>query len=72
MKNSSCPILIVHSTTDEMIPIQHGKLLFDAAQEPKEFLEIKGTHNEGIFTSKGQYVKGLDSFISRYDKKESK
>lgn len=72
VKNNKCPILIVHSTTDEMIPIQHGKRLFDAAQEPKEFLEIKGTHNEGIFTSKDQYVKGLDMFISRYDKKESK
>ena len=60
-----CPLLIVHSCGDRMIPIDHGRKLYSAANEPKDFLEIQGTHNEGYFTSEKQYLDGLDSFIKR-------
>lgn len=40
-----CPILIVHSPQDEIIPYHHGQTLFAAAPEPKQFLEIHGGHN---------------------------
>lgn len=68
IKNVNCPVLIVHSRNDKMISIQHGRKLFRAANEPKEFLEIKGSHNEGIITSGQQYINGLDSFISKLEK----
>jgi len=61
-----CPVLVVHSRDDEMIPFSHGRRLFDAAGEPKAFLEIRGTHNEGFVTSAERYQDGLDSFVSRY------
>jgi fermentation-respiration switch protein FrsA (DUF1100 family) len=70
VKNCTCPILIIHSENDEMIPIEHGRRLFDTAHAPKEFLEISGTHNEGIFTSMEHYVKGLDSFISTHEEED--
>ncbi len=60
------PILIVHSPADEIIPYRHGQQLFAAAQEPKEFLEIKGSHNEGFFISARQYEAGLQAFITRH------
>ncbi len=62
----SCPVLIVHSRDDEMIRFSHGRKLFEAANEPKQFLEIRGSHNEGFITSAKLYVDGLDSFISKH------
>lgn len=59
-----CPVLIIHSRDDEIIPFDHGERLFEAAREPKEFLEIRGSHNEGFLVSGQRYRKGLESFIS--------
>ena len=58
-----CPVLIVHSRDDEIMPFSHGRQLFEIAKEPKEFLEISGTHNEGFITSGKHYEQGLDAFI---------
>jgi fermentation-respiration switch protein FrsA (DUF1100 family) len=62
----NCPVLIVHSREDEMMPFSHGQRLFERAAEPKEFLEISGSHNEGFITSGKHYEEGLDSFISEH------
>jgi len=58
-----CPVLIVHSRDDEIMPFEHGRQLFEAAKEPKRFLEISGTHNEGFITSGRHYEEGLNAFI---------
>jgi fermentation-respiration switch protein FrsA (DUF1100 family) len=60
------PVLIVHSPQDDIIPYHHGRRLWDAAPEPKEFLEITGTHNEGFVTSGRRYVEGLEGFLRSY------
>ncbi len=57
------PVLIVHSRDDEIMPFSHGRQLFEMANEPKEFLEITGTHNEGFITSGKHYEEGLNAFI---------
>ncbi len=62
----NCPVLIVHSGDDEIMPFSHGWQLFEMAKEPKEFLEITGTHNEGFITSGKGYEQGLNAFISEY------
>jgi len=59
----NCPVLIVHSRDDEIMPFSHGWRLFEVAKEPKKFLEISGTHNEGFITSGRYYEGGLDAFI---------
>lgn len=61
-----CPVLIVHGRDDEIIPYPHGAHLFAAAKEPKRFLEIRGSHNEGFLLSGQHYVKGLDAFITAH------
>lgn len=61
----NCPVLVVHSPDDEVIPYSHGRRLFAAAPEPKEFLEIHGGHNEGFLVS-ANYRAGLEMFIARY------
>ncbi len=58
-----CPVLIIHSRDDEIIPYEHAESLFDVTNEPKQFLEIIGSHNEGFITSGERYREGIESFI---------
>ena len=62
----NCPVLIVHSREDEMMPFIHGQRLFEKAKEPKSLLEISGSHNEGFLLSGKRYEEGLYTFISKY------
>jgi fermentation-respiration switch protein FrsA (DUF1100 family) len=56
IKNVECPVMVIHSPEDEIIPYQFGLKLFEAANEPKEFVEISGTHNDGFITSGAVYL----------------
>ena len=60
------PILISHSQTDEIIPYKYGRELFEKAQAPKIFLELKGGHNDGFITTGPSYIQGLENFIRTY------
>ena len=42
------PLLVIHSREDTLIPFKHGQAIFDAAREPKTFLEIRGDHDMGF------------------------
>jgi fermentation-respiration switch protein FrsA (DUF1100 family) len=64
VSNVSCPVLIAHSTGDEIIPYEEGRAIFEAAPEPKQFLEMRGGHNDGFIISGSTYVEGLRSFIN--------
>ena len=44
IRNYKKPVLIIHSTEDDIIPFEMGKKLFDNANNPKEFYEIKHCH----------------------------
>lgn len=59
-----CPVLVVHSHEDDIIPYSNGTKLFELAPEPKRFLRISGGHNEGFLLSATAYRKGLASFLS--------
>ena len=41
---SPVPVMIIHSVRDGIIPFHHGKRLFEAAEEPKEFLRTDTPH----------------------------
>ena len=38
------PLLVIHSTEDEIIPFKMGQKIYNHANEPKEFYEIKNCH----------------------------
>ncbi len=59
-----CPVLIAHSRDDELVPIAHGRELFRLAREPKSFLEMRGSHNDGFIVSGHNYRAGLAQFLS--------
>ncbi len=66
IRDVPCPVLIIHSRDDELIPFRFGQELFAAAKEPKQFLPIRGPHNTGFLTSLEDYTAGWRSFIARY------
>jgi len=63
VENISCPVLVAHSKQDDIIPFDEGREIFMAAVQPKEFLEMRGGHNDGFFVSGSDYINGLDVFI---------
>jgi uncharacterized protein len=60
------PVLIAHSPQDEIIPYRHGRALFQAAREPKAFLDMRGGHNQGFLFSDPAWVRALGAFLDRY------
>jgi len=59
-----CPILFSHSIDDEVIPYAHSQRNFSAANEPKQFIELRGGHGNGFLLSKQTYVEGLQKAFS--------
>ena len=63
MKNITCPVLVASSPEDEIVPPEHGRILFEAARQPKRFLELTGDHNSGFLFTGQRYIQGLESFL---------
>lgn len=59
-----CPVLVVHSRNDEIIPFHHGEAIFAAASEPRFLLELEGTHNDAFIRDEQVYLDGLRKFLS--------
>ncbi len=66
LKNVEAPVLIAHSREDDIIPYRHGRALFEAAREPKTFLEMRGGHNDSFLFSREAWVRELGVFLDRY------
>ncbi len=66
IRNIHAPILVVHSPDDTLVPYRHAKANFERANEPKQFLEIRGDHNDGVFISAEVYQEGLAQFVGKY------
>ena len=47
VKDFHKPVLVIHSSEDEEVPFALGKKIFENANQPKEFYEIKHKHIEG-------------------------
>ena len=60
---AKCPVLVVHSPDDDLVPYAQGRRVFEAASEPKRFLEIRGSHNSGYLESSQVYDPALRSFL---------
>jgi len=42
-----CPVAVLHSPTDEVVPYECGRKVFAAAPEPKTFIPLHSGHNDG-------------------------
>jgi len=58
------PVLIIHGTEDEIIPVTHGERIYAAAGEPKQFFPVTGaTHNNSFATAGEDYSEIVVPFI---------
>ena len=65
-KQARCPILVIHSPEDDIVPYRFGRRLYEESSEPKEFLQIQGNHNTGFQIAGEAYVRGLREFFDKH------
>ncbi len=56
--------LIIHSKEDKDVPFAQGMMLFDAAQEPKQFIEFSGEHLYALKYESGKILASLNKMIA--------
>jgi fermentation-respiration switch protein FrsA (DUF1100 family) len=72
LKKVKYPVLIVHSRDDEIVPFEFGLRLYEGfANEPRDFLEIYGCHNDGFLHSSEIYREGLINWAESLDAMKS-
>ncbi len=59
----TAPVMIAHSPQDEIIPFEHGRALYAAANPPRRFLELAGGHNDGFIFMREAWVRALGDFL---------
>jgi uncharacterized protein len=64
LQNINTPLLIMHSRDDSIIPFHFGEKLYEAAPEPKHFVELRGGHNDNFMVSGELYFDELGRFVS--------
>jgi len=60
------PTLFIHSRGDRVVPFELGRQVYEAAAEPKQFLEIEGGHNDGFLVSADEYLRTIGSFLEKH------
>ena len=63
LRDVRCPVMIIHSRNDDVVPFEFGLELYEAANEPKEFIEIFGSHNDGFLVSGEIYKKAWTKWL---------
>lgn len=59
------PKLFLHATGDEVIPLAHGRRLYQAAPPPKDFVELRGGHGDAFDVDSGNYFGAIERFVKR-------
>lgn len=63
IKQIQCPLLLLHSLDDEIIPYEQGINVFLSAKEPKKMIQLQGDHNSGFLQSQPDYERHLEKFV---------
>ncbi len=57
------PKLFLHSPDDRVIPYAHGRRLFEAARAPKQFVDVRGGHDDAYRIDKAVYYGAIAEFL---------
>lgn len=63
IENVTIPKLFIHSMDDQLVPIELGKKLYNAAPEPKKFFEVSGGHNDDYFNDHDGFIETISDFL---------
>ena len=58
------PKLFLHATGDEVIPLEHGRRLYQAAPRPKTFVELRGGHGDAFDVDSAKYFGSIQRFLA--------
>ena len=58
------PKLFMHARQDEVIPVTHGRRLFEAAPPPKTFVELDGAHGDAFDLDSARYFGSIATFMA--------
>jgi len=62
--NIIAPVLVIHGTNDELIPVEEGKALFDKANEPKQLYLVEGAgHNDVSMVAGESYGRTIKQWL---------
>ena len=61
----NAPKLFASSRDDQLVPFELGYQLYEAAAEPKQFVEIRGPHDEGAWTHNPAFASALHHLLDR-------
>lgn len=59
------PKLFIHGREDRLIPFENGKTLFEAASQPKTFLETPGEHNTAGYAYSPECTVNMIEFMNQ-------
>jgi fermentation-respiration switch protein FrsA (DUF1100 family) len=59
------PKLFLHARNDRTIPIEHGRRVFAAASEPKQWVELDAGHADAYSAERARYYGAIGTFIRR-------
>lgn len=57
------PVLVLHSPDDEIMPFHLGEKVYQAANQPKRFVRLRGDHNNGFVQSQPEYQQQLAEWL---------
>ena len=66
----AAPVLVAHSRDDEIVPFAHGEALFAAAREPKQFLAMRGGHNDALLFARDEWAAAVAAFLAQAHPKD--
>jgi fermentation-respiration switch protein FrsA (DUF1100 family) len=62
------PKLFLHAKGDEVIPVAHGRRLYEAAPPPKAFVELEGGHGDTFDVDSANYFGSIARFLEELPK----
>lgn len=57
------PLVFIHSSSDEIVPFDLAKKIYNVANQPKKFVVIRGGHNTAFIDSEELYSESIKSFV---------
>lgn len=60
---SEVPLLVIHGTEDDLVPVTMGKEIFEAGREPKDWWAVSGAgHNDVFWVGGKEYFRRIADF----------
>lgn len=57
---NNVPKIFIYSKGDSTVPFEQGKLIYENATEPKQFIEYSGEHLQAMVVERGPVIKAIE------------